>query len=60
MLLHPAWLVVAMITSAINAKTLGLNVVFALAMMMFGSSTDAVSLLTLFYVPAVLLASFRD
>ncbi len=54
------WFVLAMFGAAVNAKALGLSVVFAGALVYAGLDETATEFLAFFYVPAYLLASFRD
>lgn len=56
----PAHFVLAMFVAGLNSKTLGINIVYALALLTFYPDNTALAMLDIFYIPAVLLASFRD
>ena len=56
----PAMLAVVMFTAAINPKALGASIVAAVGIIGLYPDKTAASLLTILYIPAVLLAVFRD
>jgi hypothetical protein len=60
MLWFPAYFVLAMFGSALQARTLGLNICFAVGLLALYPDSETAGLLTIFYLPAYLLASFRD
>ena len=60
----PLWFagffVVAMFASAVNPKALGATIAFCLGLVALYPDYVTAGLLTVLYIPAVLLASFRD
>jgi hypothetical protein len=60
MYFFPAFFVLAMFGSALNPKTLGMSICFSIGLLAVMPDTDKAGLLTIFYLPAYLLASFRD
>jgi len=55
-----AYFVVIMYVAAMNSKALGVSIVAAVAMMAGVPDTTICTFLFLLYVPAFVLASFRD
>lgn len=58
--IFPAFYVLAMFTAAIQPKALGLCIVFTVAMSAVYPNVEQASLLTLMFVPALVIASFRE
>jgi hypothetical protein len=56
----PAMFVVAMFTSALNSKSLGASICLGLGLICVYPNVTSASLLTILYIPAVLLSNFRD
>lgn len=56
----PAYFTLAMFCSALNPKALGLCITFALGLVALFPDDAAAGFLTLFFLPAYVLASFRD
>lgn len=57
---YPACVVLAMFTSALNAKTLGVNIAFCMGLATFYPFEEPVAFMLILYVPAILVASFRE
>lgn len=55
-----AYFVVAMFAAALNAKALGATIAFCLGLVVVYPDADKAALLILFYIPAVVVANFRD
>jgi hypothetical protein len=55
-----AYFVLAMFAAALQPKALGLCIVFAIGLFAFYPVQDQAIFLTLFFVPAYLISSFRD
>ena len=55
-----AYFTLAMFTSALNAKALGATIAFCIGLLCLYPEADKAALLILFYIPAVVLANFRD
>jgi hypothetical protein len=58
--LFPAYFVGIMFGAASNAKTLGVSIVAAIALLAVYPSADFGGFIMLFYIPFVLYASFRS
>ena len=56
----PAYFVLAMFCAALQARALGLCVVFSVGLLALYPDNATAGLLTVFFLPAYLLASFRD
>ena len=56
----PAFFVLAMFAGAIQPKALGTVIAFCMGLATLYPSQEAAGLLTLLFVPAYILASFRD
>lgn len=56
----PAYFALIMFTAALQPKALGLSIVTAIGLMALYPDADRATMLTLLYVPAYLLAGFRD
>lgn len=55
-----AWFILGMFLAALNAKALGVSVVYAIALMALYPDCDGMQMVVLLYIPAYLLAAFRD
>jgi len=55
-----AHFVMLMLVSGYNSKTLGVCVVYALALNNFYPDSGSLVMMDLFFLPAVVIASFRD
>ena len=57
---YPAYFALAMFCAALNPKALGACIVFALGLVCVHPAEDPALLLSVLFLPAFLLASFRD
>ena len=56
----PAYFALAMFTGAMQPKALALSICFAIGLSALYPDTDSAGMLTILYLPAFVLASFRD
>jgi len=57
---YPALFVLAMFGAALQSKALGVSICFALGLVGVYPSVEGATMLFILYLPAYLLASFRD
>lgn len=55
-----AYFTVGMFAAALNAKALGVCIVYALSLVAMYPDVEKATFATLFLIPAVLVANFRD
>lgn len=58
--LYPAYFVLVLFAAAFNSKALGLSIVTAISLMAFYPNPDYGNFVVLFFVPAYIVASFRE
>jgi hypothetical protein len=56
----PAYFALAMFSAALNSKALGVSLCFALSLVALYPDSDKAGLTAILFLPAYLLASFRD
>jgi hypothetical protein len=60
MYFFPAYFTLAMFAAALQPKALGMCICFAIGLLALYPQTDQAAMLTLLFLPAYLLASFRS
>jgi hypothetical protein len=59
-LLYAAYFAVGMFVAGLNAKALGVSILYGLGMVAIYPNGEAGAMLFVLYIPAVILASFRE
>jgi len=56
----PAQFVVAMFVAGLNSKALGVTIAYSVGLLTIYPDLSKAALITIMYIPAVLLATFRE